>query len=128
MACCKKKINNSIFNQHGLKSTGIYQWPYAACSSKINNNGNFETTSQAEAIKICMDFCQKQNSISGNRKGSAIFNKLSNISDQDCETQCRMCLKNIEAFTHKKDDKSNIFLWLVGCILFFLIIFIKVIY
>lgn len=129
MACCKKTKNKSIFEKHGLKPVNIYKWPYAACSGKVNSNGNFVPTTNDEAMQVCLNFCTKQNKISGNRKGSKIFGKLSDINDYDCETQCRMCHdKIVENFSeNQKSSDLNFYLCLSGFIIFFILVFIKVI-
>ena len=128
MACCKKTKNKSIFENHGLNPVNIYKWPYAACSGKVNSNGNFAPTTNDEAMQICLNFCKKQNKISGNRKGSKIFSKLSDINEYDCETQCRMCHDIVENYSEsQKSSDLNVYLYLSCFIIFVLLIFIKVI-
>ena len=128
MTSYKQIINQSLFDKHGLLPVGIYKWPYAACSGKVDKKGNFVNTTNDEAHKICIDFCKKKNKISGNTSGSNIFAKLSNISDSECKKQCDMCKNQIENFEHKKEDTNLIFYYtLLFAFIFVTLIFVKVI-
>jgi len=121
---CSSKNNFSFIKTHGLnlgKNNGPYNWPYAACSGKINDKGLFLPLKINESYNICMDFCNKSNKITGKNKVSKSFNKLSGTDYITCKLQCDAILNTLDPKNNVKEyfkedykeSKSSCICWIV---------------
>ena len=114
MSCCRENNTNLTLNQiYGWSlgyPTGIYSWPYAACSGKINENGIFVPLASKESLKICKEYCEAKKNISGETNPSKWFADISDIQGATtCEQECQMIMDSIktEENFESRDGSTN---------------------
>lgn len=104
------QIGKSLPGKYGLNlghETGIYAWPYAACSGKINENGVYVPLQPKESFNVCMQFCKNSKDV------NEVFDQINPNGEgaQTCEAQCRKIADKlgvtvIENYTEKHEDNK----------------------
>ena len=132
-SCCEKSgIGLTLDEVYGWglgSETGIYTWPYAACSGKISQSGIFVPLKSEESLRICKEYCKAQKKL-GSDKPSQSFKQISRTDAAvTCEEQCDLVMQkigrkeNFELYSEKKCTTPYwiipvlIVVTIIGCIL-----------
>jgi hypothetical protein len=129
------QIGKSLPEKYGWNlghKTGIYAWPYAACSGKLNKNGVYVPLNPEESYNVCIQFCKKNEPFTN--EVNAIFNQINTTGEGaiTCEQQCQSVYDalgvNTENYTYTPHNNKPYWilpLILLPVFLLFLLYFLK---
>jgi len=112
------QIGKSLPEKYGWNlghETGIYAWPYAACSGKINKNGVYVPLKPEESYNVCM-----QNKLF-TTEANNVFDQINSSGEGaiTCEQQCQFIAANLGVNTenYTTQQSNNKPYWILPLIL-----------